>query len=245
MTRAVVCVPTYQEADNIDALLRGVRKAMPGIDVVVADDSSPDGTADVARRTGEDVGGVEVITNPRKVGLGEAYRRAFAIVLERGYDVICQMDADLSHDPAVLPQLVDAVERGAGVSIGSRYVSGGAIPEWPWYRRALSRYGNRYAAAVLGMDIHDTTSAFRAYASDALKAIDVMTTRATGYGFQIECAYRTHLLGLAVAEVPIVFADRVRGHSKLSLAIAVEELGLVTWWGVRDRAAKGRRRRRR
>ena len=241
MSRVIVCVPTYLEVDNIELLLRGVRRAMPDADVLVADDSSPDGTADRARAVADELGRIEIVTNPRKVGLGEAYRRAFNLVADRGYDVICQMDADLSHDPAVLPLLVGAVDAGAGVAIGSRYVPGGAIPEWPWYRRALSKYGNRYAATVLGMTISDTTTAYRAYAADAIKAIDVASTRATGYGFQIETAYRVHRLGLRVEELPIVFADRERGHSKLSAAIAVEELGLVTWWGVRDRLRLRRR----
>lgn len=240
--RIVVCVPTYLEVENVEPLLRGIRAALPDADVLLADDSSPDGTAGVARRIAAELGRIEVVTNDRKVGLGEAYRRAFRVVFERDYDVICQIDADLSHDPAVLPSLVAAVEDGCSLAIGSRYVPGGSITEWPWYRRALSRYGNRYAAAVLGIKIADATSAYRAFAADALKAIDVFTTRATGYGFQIECAYRAHQLGLPVREVPIVFADRQRGRSKLGPAVAVEELTLVTWWGVRDRMRRLRHR---
>jgi dolichol-phosphate mannosyltransferase len=154
------------------------------------------------------------------------------------------MDSDLSHAPETLPALLDKLERGADLSIGSRYVPGGEIPHWAWYRRALSRYGNRYACFVLGMTIRDTTSGFRAYQADTLKAIDVFSTRAKGYGFQIETAYRVSQQSLALDEVPIVFLDRVRGASKMSPAVMSEEMLLVTWWGFRDRVLpklRGRR----
>ena len=153
------------------------------------------------------------------------------------------MDADLSHDPLVIPRLLAGLDRGLEMVIGSRYVPGGAVPHWPWYRRALSRYGNRYACFVLGMDVADATSGFRAYRADVLKAIDVFSTRAKGYGFQIETAYRMWRHAAAVDQVPIIFTDRVRGYSKLSMAVAVEELLLVTWWGIRDRLLARFRRR--
>ncbi len=155
-----------------------------------------------------------------------------------------QMDADLSHDPQAIPTLLGAIEQGADTVIGSRYVPGGSIPHWPWYRRAMSRYGNAYACAVLGMTVHDATSGFRAYKVGALEDIDVFSTRAKGYGFQIETAYRVARSGRRLAEVPITFTDRVRGYSKMSLAVAAEELLLVTWWGFRDRALRRARRRR-
>jgi glycosyltransferase involved in cell wall biosynthesis len=179
-----------------------------------------------------------------KTGLGSAYRAGFAIGLEKGYDALVQIDADLSHDPAILPSLLREVEAGADLAIGSRYVPGGEIPHWPWFRRALSRYGNRYGSFVLGTGVKDATSGYRAYRADTLKAIDYATTRAKGYGFQIETAYRVHLWDGRIVEVPIVFTDRVRGHSKMTWFIFAEELLLVTWWGVRDRILRLWKRRR-
>jgi glycosyltransferase involved in cell wall biosynthesis len=184
----------------------------------------------------------------RKDGLGNAYRAGFREGLDRGYDLLLQMDADLSHDPAAIPALLSAIDEGAEAAIGSRYVPGGEIPHWPWHRRALSKWGNRYACVVLGMDVHDATSGYRAYRAEALDAIDVFSTRSQGYGIQIETAYRISQQGRKLAEVPIVFTDRVRGHSKMSFSVMIEELALVTWWGVRDRARRllsGRRARRR
>jgi dolichol-phosphate mannosyltransferase len=241
--RTLVVLPTYEEALNIEEVLRRVRDAVPEADVLVVDDNSPDGTAGVARRVGGELGRVDVEVRARKDGLGNAYRHGFRIGLDRGYEVLVQMDSDLSHAPETLPALLDKVERGADLSIGSRYVPGGEIPHWAWYRRAMSRYGNRYACLVLGMSIRDTTSGFRAYQADTLKAIDVFSTRAKGYGFQIETAYRVSQQSLALDEVPIVFLDRVRGASKMSPAVMSEEMLLVTWWGIRDRLLTRLRRR--
>ncbi len=242
--RTVVVTPTYDEAENIAEMLRRVRAAVPDVDVLVVDDNSPDGTAGVARAAGAELGRVDVLVREKKAGLGNAYRHGFQVGLERGYDVIVQMDADLSHDPAAIPSLLRAVDAGADAAIGSRYVPGGSVPHWPWHRRALSRYGNRYACAVLGIDIRDATSGFRAYRADTLKAIDVLATRSKGYGFQIENAYRVWRHGQAIREVPIEFTDRVRGYSKMSPSVMVEELALVTWWGLRDRVRDRLRRRR-
>lgn len=236
-------IPTYDEAVNVAEILEKVRAAAPDVDVLVVDDNSPDGTAEVARATAERLGQIDVLVREKKDGLGNAYRHGFRVGLDRGYDRLVQMDADLSHDALVIPRLLQGLDEGAEMVIGSRYIPGGAIPHWPWYRRGLSRYGNRYACGVLGMGVNDATSGFRAYQGDVLKAIDVFTTRAKGYGFQIETAYRMWRHAAAVTEVPIVFADRVRGYSKLSLAVAAEELLLVTWWGVRDRVVARFRRR--
>ena len=245
MPRTVVCIPTYCEVDSIGEVLRRTREAIPDADVLVIDDSSPDGTADAVKAVAEDLGGIDVLVNPAKGGLGAAYRRGFDLALERGYEIVCSMDADLSHDPSVLPELVGAVEDGAALVIGSRYVPGGSIPGWPPHRRALSRYGNAYARWMLDLELRDLTGGFRAYSSKALRAIDVATTRATGYGFGIECAYRVARRGLVAREVPITFLDRTLGESKLSTRVAVEELLLVTFWGIRDRAARLRLRPRR
>jgi dolichol-phosphate mannosyltransferase len=245
MTRVLVCTPTYIEAANIGELLHRVRDALPEADILVLDDNSPDGTADVAEKVAAEIGGVEVLRRPSKRGLGDAYRAGFAVGVARGYDVVVQIDADLSHDPAVLPQLIGALERGADLSIGSRYVPGGSTPYWPWRRRALSRYGNIYTLFMLRTNVHDNSAGFRAYKLDTLKAIEFETTRAKGYGFQIELAYRVARWGGRVDEVPITFTDRVRGTSKMSLAVMAEEMLLISWWGVRDRIRAARQRRRR
>lgn len=235
MARTVVCIPTYCEADTIGETLRRTRRAVPDADILVVDDSSPDGTGAVVECVASEVGAVRLLTNDAKKGLGAAYRRAFDLVLREGYDTVAEMDADLSHDPDVLPRLIGAVEGGAALAIGSRYVPGGAIPEWPAHRRALSRYGNKYAAWMLDLRVADITAGFRCYSASTLSAIDVTHTRATGYGFHIECTYRVAQRRLPVVEVPIVFAERTAGRSKLSTRVAVEELLLVTAWGVRDR----------
>jgi dolichol-phosphate mannosyltransferase len=236
--RTLVITPTYVEAENIEEFLRRARAALPDADILVVDDNSPDGTASVAKTVAGELGDVDVLVRPAKKGLGSAYRSGFAIGLEKGYDTLVQIDADLSHDPAVLPTLLKEIETGADLAIGSRYVPGGSIPHWPWFRRALSRYGNLYAAFVLATGTKDATSGYRAYRADTLKAIDYSTTRAKGYGFQIESAYRVHQWGGRISEVPIEFTDRVRGHSKMTWRIALEELSLVTWWGIRDRARR-------
>ena len=234
--RTLVIVPTYIEAENIVEFLKRTRAAVPDADILVVDDNSPDGTADIAEATAAELGGIDVLCRPAKQGLGSAYRAGFVIGLDRGYEALVQIDADLSHDPAVLPNLLREVESGIDLAIGSRYVPGGEIPHWPWFRRALSRYGNLYAAFVLGTGVKDATSGYRAYRADTLKSIDYATTRSKGYGFQIETEYRVHAWGGRITEVPIVFTDRVRGHSKMSWFIFAEELLLVSWWGIRDRA---------
>jgi dolichol-phosphate mannosyltransferase len=240
--RTLVVTPTYEEAENVEEFLRRLRTAVPDADVLVVDDNSPDGTGDIAERVGAELGHIEVLHRPSKQGLGEAYRAGFQVGMDRGYERIVQIDADLSHDPAVIPDLLAAVDGGADVAIGSRYVEGGLIPHWPWFRRALSRYGNRYAGVVLGLKMRDATSGYRAYRSVALERIDYLGSRAKGYGFQIETAYRVARAGGVVAEVPIVFTDRVRGYSKMTWGIFAEELLLVTWWGLRDRVLRRRSR---
>jgi len=239
--RALIVTPTYQEAENIGEFLRRVRDTAPDADILVVDDNSPDGTADLADQVGAELGRIDVLRRPKKIGLGDAYRAGFSVGIERGYDVLVQMDADLSHDPVALPAVFREISSGADAVIGSRYVPGGSIPHWPWLRRALSKWGNRYTSFVLGIPIRDATSGYRAYRADMLKAVDYGSTRAKGYGFQMELAYRVRQQGGRIVEVPITFTDRVRGQSKLTLSVAIEELALVTWWGVRDRVLKRRR----
>ncbi len=234
---AIVVIPTYQEADNVERLLRAIRAAAPELDVLIVDDNSPDGTAKVAETVGEELGGVKVLRRPGKAGLGVAYRHGFRHVLDQGYDIVGQMDADLSHDPAELPHLLAAVRDGADVAVGSRYVPGGAVPTWTWFRRVLSRWGNAYARAVLRLSFSDATSAFRIYRADVLGEIDIDGTRANGYLFQIETAYRVSAVGATVVELPITFVDRVAGSSKMAVLRTMIETEIrVTWWGVSLRA---------
>lgn len=238
----LIVLPTYQEAANIAIVLRGIRRAVPDARVLVVDDGSPDGTANLARLVGAEVGGVEVLVRPRKSGLGSAYRDGFRQGLRDGYDVLVQMDSDLSHDPAALPMLLAAIEDGAEVAVGSRYVVGGSTRHWAVHRRYLSRWANRYATWALRLPLRDATSGYRAFRATALAGLDVDSSCADGYAFQIEMAYRMARASVCVAEVPIVFAERSRGRSKMSTRIVVEAMALVTSLGVIDRVAASRRR---
>ncbi len=239
--RTLIVLPTFNEADNIVEVLQKLRAVVPEASVLVVDDSSPDGTADLVEKVAEEIGDVSVMRRPAKSGLGSAYRDGFRHGLAAGYDVMVEMDSDLSHDPAALPSLLAAAADGAALALGSRYIPGGSIPDWSWHRRALSRWGNRYAAAVLGIDVNDATSGYRAYRAEALAGIDFHTVQADGYGFQVEMAYRVLASGGRIVEVPISFTDRVRGESKMSSRIVVEALVLVTWWAIRDRILRIRR----
>jgi len=239
--RTLIVLPTFNEADNIVEVLQKLRAVVPEASVLVVDDSSPDGTADLVEEVAAEIGDVSVMRRPAKSGLGSAYRDGFRHGLAAGYDVMVEMDSDLSHDPAALPSLLAAAADGAALALGSRYIPGGSIPDWSWHRRALSRWGNRYAAAVLGIDVNDATSGYRAYRAEALADIDFHTVQADGYGFQVEMAYRVLASGGRIVEVPISFTDRVRGESKMSSSIVVEALVLVTWWAIRDRILRIRR----
>ncbi len=230
--RVLVVLPTYNEAGNIERMLGEVRKHLPAATVLVVDDSSPDGTAEIARRAAEELGGIEVLVRPEKNGLGPAYRAGFAWGLAEGYDGFVEMDSDFSHDPAALPALVGAFEDGAELVIGSRYVPGGSIPDWSLSRRLLSRFGNRYANVVLGLGVQDSTAGFRVYSASLLRRIPLDEVRASGYGFQIEMTYRARQAGAPISEVPIRFVDRVEGTSKMSMSTVTEALGLVTLWGL-------------
>jgi dolichol-phosphate mannosyltransferase len=239
--RALVVIPTYNESENVEEVLRRTLEAVPDGHILIVDDGSPDGTADLALNlaTQLDRGDrVDVLRREKKEGLGAAYRAGFAWGIERRFDVLVEMDADLSHDPAALPTLLAALDEGADLAIGSRYVPGGSIPDWAWHRRALSRYGNRYAAIVLGVGLHDMTSGFRAYRAISLQLLDATHFASHGYTFQIETAYRIVRSGGRVAEVPITFTDRVRGTSKMSGAIVLEALARTTGWAIRDRVTR-------
>ena len=235
-------LPTYNEALNIAEVLTKVRAAVPDAEVLVVDDGSPDGTAELAEQLGAQLQQIEVLRRPEKAGLGSAYRAGFRIGLERGLDAMVEMDSDLSHDPAALPSLLAAIDDGADLVIGSRYVPGGSIPKWRLHRRLLSRWGNRYAAALLRLGVSDSTGGYRVYRATMLKAIDLDAVRADGYGFQIEMTYAVARAGGKIVEVPISFSDRLRGTSKMSGRIVVEAMVLVTWWGLRDRVLRPVRR---
>lgn len=240
----LVVLPTYQEAENVRDVLALVREAVPDAHVLVVDDGSPDGTADLAARAAAELGNIDVLRRPGKSGLGPAYRAGFAWGLERGHHVLIEMDADLSHDPAVLPQLIEAVTTGGyDLAIGSRYVPGGSVPGWPAKRRMLSRWGNRYIGVMLRMPVRDATAGFRAYRAEILEKIGLERIRADGYGFQIEMAYEVSKAGGSIIEIPITFRDRVKGVSKMSPNIVTEAMVLVTRWGMRDRVSRLRRRR--
>lgn len=241
--RSLVVVPTYQEAENVEHFLAAVRAAVPNAEILVVDDNSPDRTGDLAEKVAAELGKITVLHRAGKEGLGAAYREAFGWALESGFDVIVQMDCDFSHDPDMIPVLIDRVTNGdADASVGSRYVPGGATPHWPYYRQALSRYGNRYTSAVLGLGISDATSGFRAYRAATLRAIAVETTRSSGYAFMSELAHRMVRQRLTMVEVPITFVDRTHGTSKMSARIIVESMALVSAWGVQARIERLRAR---
>lgn len=242
--RVTVVVPTFEEAENIEALCRGIRAALPDADVLVVDDASPDGTADVVRRLADELGRIDVLARPRKLGLGSAYRSGHRRAIDTGAEICVQMDADLSHDPAALPALVTNVEHGADLAIGSRYVPGGRTVDWPRRRQSLSRWGNRYAAGVLGLAVNDATAGFRAYSADALERMEFETVDADGYGFQVEMTHRLVRVEGKIVEFPITFRERTAGRSKLSGHIVGEALGLVARLWVADRRGRRERRRR-
>jgi dolichol-phosphate mannosyltransferase len=233
--RTIVIIPTYLEAENVTDVLGQVRSAAPHADILVVDDGSADGTADLARAAAAELGQIEVLARRGKEGLGGAYRAGFQHAFGLGYEVVVQMDADLSHPPERLPALLAEIDAGADVAIGSRYVAGGATTNWPLVRRLLSRSANFYASRMLGLGVRDATAGFRAYRADVLSTVEASATRATGYGFQLELSYRAHRLGAHIVEVPITFNDRFRGVSKMSWHIIGEAMSLVAWWTLRDR----------
>ena len=233
--RSVVVLPTYNEAANIERFLRTVRAASPETDVLVVDDDSPDGTAEVARRLDAELGSITVMERPGKRGLGSAYRDGFARVLDDGYDVVVTMDADLSHDPNRVPVFLDGIRAGADLVIGSRYVTGGGTTDWPIRRQLLSRWGNAYTRTILGVSPRDCTGGYRAYRAETLAAIDPTSTSAEGYAFMTELVRRLNERDATIVEIPIIFRDRTMGKSKMSGRIIVESMMLVTRWGIGDR----------
>ena len=241
--RTLIIVPTHNEAANIASVIERIRVAVPAADVIVIDDMSIDDTRLLVTELAADDDHVRLETRQVKRGLGDAYLHAFAIGLDEGYDALVEIDADLSHDPADLPMMLDLAERGIALVIGSRYIPGGSVIGWPRRRTWLSRWGNRYAGLVLGLALNDATSGYRVYRADTLRTIGLDGIQADGYGFQVEMTYRVVQAGLSVVEVPIAFRDRVAGASKMHRGIVTEAFKLVTYWGVRDMVTLRRARR--
>ena len=238
--RVIMVVPTYNEADNLAWIVGRLHAAQPDVDVLVVDDASPDGTGDIAEELAGTDPRVHVLHRTGKEGLGAAYLHGFAHALEAGYDVIGEMDADGSHQPEQLHLLRDALT-DADLVIGSRWVPGGTVVNWPLRRELLSRGGNLYVRLLLGIAVRDATAGFRLYRRATLEAIDLASVQSTGYVFQTELAARTLQAGLRVREVPIEFVERERGDSKMSGAVAAESLRRITTWGLRERAAQIRK----
>lgn len=242
--KALVVIPTYDEADSLPGVLARLRTALPDVDVLVVDDASPDGTGELADEIARQDQGVHVLHRTGKEGLGAAYRAGFAWGLSRDYDVLVEMDADGSHLPEELHRLLDAADgpTGADLVIGSRWVTGGEVVNWPWQRRLISRSGTLYARLALGLPVQDATAGFRAFRAETLRRIDVASVASQGYCFQIDMTRRVHEARLRIAEVPVTFVERELGQSKMSAGIVREALWRVTLWGL-ARLVPGHRRR--
>lgn len=234
---ALIVCPTYNERDNLPFFVAAVRRAAPEADILIVDDNSPDGTGEVADGLAAADARISVLHRPGKRGLGTAYVEAFTFGLAKGYEHFIEMDADLSHDPRHLPAFFRALADGADIVIGSRNVDGGGVEGWGVGRHVLSKGGSLYSRAILGLDIRDLTSGFKAFSRRALEAIDLARVQSNGYSFQIEMTYRAVRKGMKVVEVPIVFVDRRAGQSKMNRRIFVEAVGMV--WKLRLQAARG------
>jgi dolichol-phosphate mannosyltransferase len=237
--RIVVLIPTYNERENLSLIVPRLRAAVPEADLLVLDDNSPDGTGAVADLLAADSAQVHVLHRPDKEGLGAAYLAGFGWALERGYDVLVEMDADGSHQPEQLPSLLRALA-DADVVLGSRWVRGGSVVNWPLHRKALSLGGNLYVRMVLGMPLNDATGGFRAYRASALRTLDLQDVASQGYCFQVDLAWRAIRSDLRVVEVPITFVERTIGDSKMSHDIVKESLRSTTAWGARYRLGQVR-----
>ena len=240
--RVLVVTPTYNEIESLATTVSAVRAATPEVDILVVDDSSPDGTGELADRLADADPRLHVLHRAAKDGLGRAYLAGFAWAAEQGYDVVVEMDADGSHPADALPAMLTALRSapGVGLVIGSRWIPGGSVVDWPLPRRLLSTGANRYARIALGIPVHDITAGYRAYRRAVLDELETASVDSRGYCFQIDLTIRTVDAGWQVREVPITFRERVAGVSKMSTGIVVEAMRKVTWWGVTRRLG-GRR----
>lgn len=232
MPNAIVVVPTYNEIENIAAIVGRLRQAVPRAHVLIVDDSSPDGTGERADKLALTDPGISVLHRAKKEGLGKAYLAGFAVALERGYDYIVQIDADGSHDPTELPAMIKRAKAGNDLVIGSRWVDGGSVKNWPWIRHSVSRAGNAYARMILGSDIRDLTAGYRVFRASALKELGLAGVSSQGYCFQVELAWNLERAGYRVVEHPITFVERSTGRSKMHAGIVAEALFRVTGWGL-------------
>jgi dolichol-phosphate mannosyltransferase len=232
--RVLVIIPTYNEAENIRLITERVRRAVPTVDILITDDNSPDGTGAIADELAAADDHIQVLHRAGKEGLGAAYVAGFSWAREKAYDVVVEMDADGSHAPEELHLLLDAL-RENDAALGTRYIPGGSVHNWPLHRLALSRGGNIYIRMALGMPFRDATGGYRAYKMAVLDKIDVSTVASQGYSFQVELAWRAHRHGFKLVEVPITFTERERGASKMSGNIFKEQLLRVTSWGLQAR----------
>jgi dolichol-phosphate mannosyltransferase len=232
--RVVMVIPTYNESLNLAWIVGRLRTALPMVDVMVVDDNSPDGTGKIADELAANDPQVMVVHRTEKAGLGAAYVNGFTVALEKGYDVIGEMDADGSHQPEQLHTLLEALKT-ADLVIGARWMPGGSVVNWPKSREFLSRGGNLYVRLLLGVKIRDATAGFRVFRRSTLETIDVTTVQSAGYVFQTDLAWRTLQAGLTITEVPIEFIERERGDSKMSGSVAGESLLRITVWGLHER----------
>jgi dolichol-phosphate mannosyltransferase len=238
LDRVLVVMPTYNEKDNIEAITARLLTAVPTAHLLVVDDSSPDGTGRLADALAAADERVHVLHRTEKAGLGAAYVAGFAWAKDAGYDVVVEMDADGSHSPEQLPRLLAALEH-ADLVLGSRWVSGGAVVNWPRSREILSRGGNAYARTLLRLPLQDATGGYRAYRREVLDSLPLTEVASQGYCFQVDLAWQTWKAGWEVVEVPITFVERERGESKMSRSIVLEALWRVTWWGLRSGRSRG------
>jgi dolichol-phosphate mannosyltransferase len=231
----LVIVPTYNEITSLEALVGRVRQSLPHADVLIVDDASPDGTGRLADDLAAADPGIRVEHRGGKLGLGTAYLLGFSIALANDYAFVVEIDADGSHDPSDLPSMIALANGGADLVIGSRWVPGGAVRNWPWVRRAISRGGNAYARTVLRSKVLDITAGFRVYRAEALRTLDLSDVSSQGYCFQVELAWLLEKQGSTIVEHPITFVERASGRSKMHLGIVIEALARVTWWGLSRR----------
>lgn len=234
--KTLTVIPTYNELEALPVVIKRLRAAQPDVHVLVVDDNSPDGTGQLADRLSDQDPLIHVLHREGKGGLGAAYIAGFTWGLDRGYDVLVEMDADCSHRPEELGGLLEAVEHGADLAIGSRYVPGGKTVNWPWHRQFLSWGANVYARTMLGTTVKDITAGYRAFRRETLEKIDLETIESVGYCFQIDLGWRTQLQGLTIAEVPITFVEREVGDSKMDSGVILESMTKVARWGLSARA---------
>lgn len=234
-SKTLTIIPTYNEFETLPVVTKRLRAAQPEVHLLIVDDSSPDGTGELADRMAKEDEYIHVLHRQGKGGLGGAYIAGFRWGLDQGFDVLVEMDADCSHQPEELGRLLKAVEEGADLAIGSRYVPGGRTVNWPWYRQFLSRGGNAYTRFILGTRVHDITAGYRAFRRTTVEDIDLDSIESVGYCFQVDLGWRTELAGKKITEVPITFVEREIGDSKMDRSIIVESMTRISEWGLKAR----------